>query len=73
MDLEGNLGYIKDQFLNPFLFAMANDRFADEIRQEASWSIIFSGDIVLCSESKEQIQCIMERLRNALERRRMRW
>ena len=31
-------------------------RMTDEIREEAPWTMVFADDIVICSESKEQIE-----------------
>ena len=49
--------------LSPFL--------TDEVRQESPWNMMFSDDIVICSESKELVERSLERWRNALERRGM--
>ena len=57
--------------LSPFLFAMVMDRLTDEVRQESSWNMMFADDIVICSESKEQVERSLERWRYALERRGM--
>ena len=42
--------------LNPCLFAMVMDSVTDEVREEAPWTMMFSEDIVICSESKEQVE-----------------
>ena len=47
------------------------DRMTDEIREEAPWTIMFADDIVICSESKEQVEEKLERWRYSLERRVM--
>ncbi|KAG2455536.1 POLR protein, partial [Polypterus senegalus] len=57
--------------LSPFLFAMVMDRLTDEIRQESSWAMMFADDIVICSDSREQVEETLERWRYALERRGM--
>ena len=45
----------KDQSsLRPCLFAMVMDRMTNDIREEATWTMMFADDIVICSESKEQ-------------------
>ena len=41
----------------------------DEIREEAPWTMMFADDIVICSESKEQVEDKLESWRYALERR----
>ena len=43
----------------------------DEIRKEAPRTMMFADDIVICSESKEQVEEKLERWRYALERRGM--
>ena len=32
------------------------DRMTDEIREDAPWAMMFADDIVICSESKEQVE-----------------
>ena len=43
----------------------------DEIREEAPWTMMFADDIVICSESKEQVEEKLESWRYAWERRGM--
>ncbi len=57
--------------LSPFLFAMVMDRLTDGIREEPPWTMMFLDDIVMCSESREQVEVSLERWRFALERRGM--
>ena len=57
--------------LSPCLFALVMDRMTDEIREEAPWTMMFADDIVICSESKEQVEEKLESWRYALERRGM--
>ena len=47
---------------------MVIDRLTDEVRQESPWNMMFTDDIVICSESKEQVERSLERWRYALER-----
>ncbi|KAK3569297.1 hypothetical protein QTP86_026554 [Hemibagrus guttatus] len=44
---------------------------SEEVRQESPWTMMFADDIVICSESREQVEENLERLRFALERRGM--
>ena len=37
------------------MFAMLMDRLTDEVRQESLWAMMFADDIVICSESREQV------------------
>ncbi|KAG2458644.1 RTBS polymerase, partial [Polypterus senegalus] len=57
--------------LSLFLFAMVMDSLTDKIRQESSWTMMFADDIVICSDSREQVEETLERWRYALERRGM--
>ncbi|KAG2462952.1 YSM6 protein, partial [Polypterus senegalus] len=50
---------------------MVMDRLTDEIRQESPWTMMFADDIVICSDSREQVEETLERQRYALERRGM--
>ncbi|KAK3536457.1 hypothetical protein QTP86_012613 [Hemibagrus guttatus] len=57
--------------LSPFLFAMVMDQLSEEVRQESPWTMMFADDIVICSESRGQVEENLERWRFALERRGM--
>ena len=35
---------------------MVMDRTTEDIREEAPWNMMFADDIVICSESKEQVE-----------------
>ncbi|KAK3569213.1 hypothetical protein QTP86_026610 [Hemibagrus guttatus] len=56
---------------SPFLFAIVMDQLSEEVRQESPWTMMFADDIVICSESREQVEENLERWRFVLERRRM--
>ncbi|XP_061649478.1 band 4.1-like protein 5 isoform X3 [Phyllopteryx taeniolatus] len=57
--------------LSPFLFAGVMDRLTDEVRLESPWTVMFADDIVICSESREQVEEQLKRWRDALESRGM--
>ncbi|KAK3519689.1 hypothetical protein QTP70_000999 [Hemibagrus guttatus] len=57
--------------LSPFLFAMVMDQLSEEVRQESPWTIMFADDIVICSESRDQVEENLKKWRFALERRGM--
>ncbi|KAK3520002.1 hypothetical protein QTP70_010838 [Hemibagrus guttatus] len=59
------------QALSPFLFAIVMDQLSQKVRQESPWTMMFADDIVICSESREQVEENLERWRFALERRGM--
>ena len=55
--------------LSPFLFAVMMDRLTDEVRKEPPWTMLFADDIVICEETKEEVERRLECWRYALERR----
>ncbi|KAK3550940.1 hypothetical protein QTP70_010121 [Hemibagrus guttatus] len=65
------VGLHQGSALSPFLFAIVMDQFSEEVRQESPWTMMFADDIVICSESREQVEENLERWRFALERRGM--
>ncbi|KAK3575190.1 hypothetical protein QTP86_020914 [Hemibagrus guttatus] len=65
------VGLHQGSALSPFLFAMVIDQLSEEVRQESPWTMMFADDIVICSESREQVEENLERWRFALERRGM--
>ncbi|KAK3560767.1 hypothetical protein QTP86_019209 [Hemibagrus guttatus] len=65
------VGLHQGSALSPFLFAMVMDQLSEEVRQESPWTMMFADDIVICSESSEQVEENLERWRFALERRGM--
>ena len=60
------MGLHQGSALSPFLFAIVMDRLTDEV---CPWTMMFADDIVICSESREQVEEKLERWRFALERR----
>ena len=65
------VGLHQGSALSSFLFAMVMDRLTDEIKQKVPWTMMFADDIVICGESRQQVEANLERWRYALERRRM--
>ncbi|MCJ8747081.1 hypothetical protein PDJAM_G00149250 [Pangasius djambal] len=65
------VGLHQGSALSPFLFAMVMDQLSEEVRQESPYTMMFADDIVICSESREQVEENLERWRFALERRGM--
>ncbi|KAK3552730.1 hypothetical protein QTP86_021110 [Hemibagrus guttatus] len=65
------VGLHQGSALRPFLFALVMDQLSEEVRQESPWTMMFADDIVICSESREQVEENLERWRFALERRGM--
>ena len=50
------VGLHQGSALSPFLFAMVIDRLTGEVRQDSPWNMMFADDIVICNESKEQVE-----------------
>ncbi|KAK3514090.1 hypothetical protein QTP70_003205 [Hemibagrus guttatus] len=65
------VGLHQGSALSPFLFAMVMDQLSEEVRQESPWTMMIADDIVICSDSREQVEENLERWRFALERRGM--
>ena len=47
------------------------DRLTDEVRREPPWTMLFADDIVICKETREEVERRLECWRYALERRGM--
>ncbi|KAK3565343.1 hypothetical protein QTP86_006571 [Hemibagrus guttatus] len=65
------VGLHQGSALSPFLFAIVMDQLSEEVRQESPWTMMFADDIVIYSESREQVEENLERWRFVLERRGM--
>ena len=63
------VGLHQGSALSPSLFAAIMDRLTDEVRREPPWTILFADDIVICGETREEVE--PECWRYALERRGM--
>ena len=47
------------------------DRLTDEVRREPPWTMMFANDIVICEETREEVEQRLESWKYALERRGM--
>ena len=65
------VGLHQGSALSPFLFAVIMDRLTDEVRKEPPWTMLFADDIVICEETREEVERKLECWRYALERRGM--
>ncbi|KAK3528805.1 hypothetical protein QTP70_011589 [Hemibagrus guttatus] len=54
------VGLHQGSALSPFLFAIVMDQLSEEVRQESPWTMMFD-NIVICSESREQVEENLER------------
>ena len=50
---------------------MIMDGLTDEVRREPPWTMLFADDIVICEETREEVERRLESWKYALERRRM--
>ena len=60
------VGLHQGSALSPFLFAVIMDRLIDEVRREPPWA--FADDIVICKETRKEVEQRLESWRYALER-----
>ena len=65
------VGLYRGSALSPFLFAVMMDRLADEVGREPPWMMLFADDIVICEETREEVEQRLESWKYALERRGM--
>ena len=47
------------------------DRLTDEVRREPPWTMLFANDIVICKETREELERRLQSWRYVLERRGM--
>ena len=62
------VGLHQGSALGPFLIALIMDRLTDEVRRETPWTMLFADDIVICEETREEVEWRIESWRYALER-----
>ena len=65
------VGLHQGSALSPFLFAVIVDRLTDKVRREPPCMMLFADDIVICEETREEVEWRLECWRYALERRGM--
>ena len=65
------VGLHQGSALSPFLFAVIMDWLTDKVRREPPWTMLFADDIVICEETREEMERRLESWRYALERRGM--
>lgn len=54
---EGGVGLHQSRFL----FGVMVDKLTDEVRQDSLWIMMFADDVVIYSESREQVEESLER------------
>ena len=65
------VGLHQESALSPFLFAVIMDRLTDEVRREPPCTMLFADNIVICEETRKEIERRLESWKYALERRGM--
>ena len=65
------VGLHQGSTLSLFLFSVVMDRLTDEVRREPPWTMLFADDIVICEETREEVERRLEYWRYALKRRGM--
>ena len=50
------VGLHQGSALSLFLFAVIMDRLTDEVRREPLWTMLFADDIVICEETREEVE-----------------
>lgn len=50
------MGQHQGSALSPFLLAVVMTGLTDEVKQESSWIIMFADDVVICSESRAEVE-----------------
>ena len=53
------VGLHQGSALSPF-FAVIMDRLTDEVRREPPWTMLFADDIVICEETREEVERRLE-------------
>ena len=60
------VGLHQESALSPFLFAVIMYRLTDEVRREPPWTMLFADDIVICEETREEVERRLESWRYAI-------
>ena len=50
------VGLHQESALNPFLFVVIMGRITDEVRREPPWTMLFVDNIVICEETREEVE-----------------
>ena len=71
-EFEVTVGLHQGSALSPFLFAVVMDCMTREVQREAPWNMLFADDVVVCSETKEEVEQRLEMWREAIKVRGIR-
>ena len=55
-EFEVTVGLDQDSALSPFLFTVIMDCMKRELKREAPWDMLFADDVVICMETKEEVE-----------------
>ena len=69
--LDVRVGLHQGSVLSPFIFNIVMDVMTEGVREAVPWSMMYADDIVLCGESRGELEAKLERWRMALEERGM--
>ena len=61
------VGLHQGSALSPFLFVVIMDRLTDEVRREPPWTMLFAHDIVICKETRNEVERRLKFWRYALK------
>ena len=61
----------QESALSLFLYAVIMNRLADKVKREPLWTMLFADDIVICKETREEVEWRLECWRYALETKGM--
>ena len=50
------VGLHQGSTLSPFLFAVIMDKITDKVRREPTWTMLFADDIVICKETRKEVE-----------------
>ena len=65
------VGLHQESALSPFFCAVIMDRLTNKVSKEPPWTMLFADDIVICEETREEVERRLESWKYALERRGM--
>ena len=64
-----NVGLHQGSSLSPYLFDLVMDVLIQDVKDQAPWCMLFADDIVLCNNSREELEWKLEEWRKAIEDR----
>ena len=59
-DFQVTVGLHQGSSLSPLLFAIVMDCLTREIQRDVPWDMLFADDVVLCGESREDLETRLE-------------